>query len=816
MNYTFSQLSVKKIVLAVLLAAFFLACVEKDKPEPVPEPVPQVLTAMFDKTEYFPFDFVEIQLSERAAREEYSGTLGDNPVTAVRMTDSTLVMMTPDLPAGEYLLTIPVSDKPNERNIQSRLRIKPLPTVENPDAVIEEITATFADMLAVAEQENNPNVEVLKALEVAFDELISQLSDAERQQFASLWQAQFDEMFNFVQLRATVEERKREVNELIYDIRSNIADVNKCIKWFAIWTSVAVYPDPFTRTMGLTFAGCTLIKGIYHFVQLFTLESRLKSYAFIVGNKIVLKSAGEYDYIISNGESLIFSPEIDIRSITAEDRGSSSTAIDVISVLDSFLDVWNEIQASISKLPDFLKTAVPGLGGRPQSVSAIQSPFTTETVTLDDWSLEIVSGNVTAQKVDANSYVFTTTATESVEFEFKIIAEDIESQVFTALLEVDMPPEITTTTLPEGKVGEPYNFILAATGSQPISWVTIDGITPVGITFYTETGVISGIPEEAGTFKFFMRARNEFGEDVKELTMIINEKDEEDNPFVDTWNKDASAPAVTFVFGQSSWISYVGGSPYNSGTYSFTGNTAVLTVTNNGNGSASTGSTGSATIMNGKMSISGFSDATMNGQYSKSTVSDLETSAFDGRITAVVQNGNAYNSVISRVKALYYTDSGEEHVVASGTYANGGFTMTLPSTPNAGYLSTIGSLFGGAGNMIISDRNANIMSIDLFEGFNADDYVVCDFSYESAMAGNTTTYTTFMYADRDVSFTGSFNDREGAEIWYYNCSVSLKRGWNIMYRTMTWNGNNVDVNLTTKAVSGVRWTIADEIEVIDY
>ena len=128
MSLDLSQLTVKKVVMAALLGAFFLACVEKDKPEPepVPEPVPQVLTAKFDQTEYFPFDAIAITLSEKATGQEYNGTLGDTPVTAVRMNDTTLVVMAPDLPAGDYTLTIPISEKPNEKKLEGRLRIKPL------------------------------------------------------------------------------------------------------------------------------------------------------------------------------------------------------------------------------------------------------------------------------------------------------------------------------------------------------------------------------------------------------------------------------------------------------------------------------------------------------------------------------------------------------------------------------------------------------------------------------------------------------------------------------------------------------------------
>ena len=44
----------KKTLMAVFLALFVFACVESDTPEP------RLITATFDKTEYYPFDAVVI------------------------------------------------------------------------------------------------------------------------------------------------------------------------------------------------------------------------------------------------------------------------------------------------------------------------------------------------------------------------------------------------------------------------------------------------------------------------------------------------------------------------------------------------------------------------------------------------------------------------------------------------------------------------------------------------------------------------------------------------------------------------------------
>ena len=88
-------------------------------------------------------------------------------------------------------------------------------------------------------------------------------------------------------------------------------------------------------------------------------------------------------------------------------------------------------------------------------------------------------------------------------------------------LVIQMPPEITTTTLPNGIADTAYNQALATTGTQPITWSVISGSLPAGLTLST-AGVISGTPRAVGTFNFTVQAVNSVGNDTKPLSIVIN------------------------------------------------------------------------------------------------------------------------------------------------------------------------------------------------------------------------------------------------------------------------------------------------------
>jgi hypothetical protein len=59
-------------------------------------------------------------------------------------------------------------------------------------------------------------------------------------------------------------------------------------------------------------------------------------------------------------------------------------------------------------------------------------------------------------------------------------------------------PAITTTALPNTFNGQPYNEqLLAQGGTQPFAWTITVGALPNGLSLDTQTGVISGIANDA-------------------------------------------------------------------------------------------------------------------------------------------------------------------------------------------------------------------------------------------------------------------------------------------------------------------------------
>jgi len=195
---------------------------------------------------------------------------------------------------------------------------------------------------------------------------------------------------------------------------------------------------------------------------------------------------------------------------------------------------------------------------------------------------------------------------------------------------------------------------------------------------------------------------------------------------------------------------------------------------------------------------------------------DLVSSPFDGTITATLEKGEGYdyfNPKVNKVSAVIWGEDYEEVELATGTYANGGFTITLPATPNAKFLNSL-EMEDAPDGIIVSDKNAKVLmlneeSIIAYISVDYENELVC-----GKVDKNFITTVCFVYADRDFTITGSYKEVEKGYTYEEHDNVSLKKGWNRMYTTATETETSEKIEVTTKPVSGVKWYFEDDFHAL--
>jgi fibronectin type 3 domain-containing protein len=103
------------------------------------------------------------------------------------------------------------------------------------------------------------------------------------------------------------------------------------------------------------------------------------------------------------------------------------------------------------------------------------------------------TGTISGTPTTAGTYGFTVTVTDSNNVS--------DGQILSIL--INPVPVITTTTLPDGIVGNSYSATLTATGgTSPLTWQIISGSLPAGLSLNSATGVISGTPMTSDIYNF--------------------------------------------------------------------------------------------------------------------------------------------------------------------------------------------------------------------------------------------------------------------------------------------------------------------------
>lgn len=229
-------------------------------------------------------------------------------------------------------------------------------------------------------------------------------------------------------------------------------------------------------------------------------------------------------------------------SMILQDTGTSRASIESRTVVScSTCGVTGEFTLSSSTNWSVAAAAFVAAGTAPLTIATQagtlrpgtqNTPYITQTLaatggaTPYTWS--VVAGSLPPGLIlDASSGSITGTPTATGTFNFTAQVTDANSQTATQNFSITIfpPVVITTTSFPDGTVGQFYSASIQTTGGfQPLSYFISSGSLPPGLTkFHSENNTISGTPTTAGTYNFTVQATDRSGStDTKALSITIN------------------------------------------------------------------------------------------------------------------------------------------------------------------------------------------------------------------------------------------------------------------------------------------------------
>ena len=206
----------------------------------------------------------------------------------------------------------------------------------------------------------------------------------------------------------------------------------------------------------------------------------------------------------------------------------------------------SESKPIASKIPDVKEKSPDKL----QSPAAKIIPVKSNDIPKKTSPLHILSSSI-KQAFTGEEYTFTLVASEKAAWSCDILPEglslDAESGIISGIPDDDFRgkinvtamnengkttrplqfrviarrPRITTSMLPEGFVSNDYRAELHAEGGKVITW-SLSGKIPDGLTF-SDSGVIHGVPEKAGTFTLNASAENSGGKSSRRFSLKVSE-----------------------------------------------------------------------------------------------------------------------------------------------------------------------------------------------------------------------------------------------------------------------------------------------------
>lgn len=158
-------------------------------------------------------------------------------------------------------------------------------------------------------------------------------------------------------------------------------------------------------------------------------------------------------------------------------------------------------------------TLLSGSGGTPPYTWSVTPALPA------DLSLNATTGAITGTPTAEGASSHTFTLRDST-----LPQQVIQKSLTLTINAAPSPLSITTTSLPDGIVGQPYSQLLeAAGGSGARTWTIAAGTLPQNLNLDPTTGVISGTPNAAGPSSFTVRVADTGGQEAtRDLSILIS------------------------------------------------------------------------------------------------------------------------------------------------------------------------------------------------------------------------------------------------------------------------------------------------------
>jgi Putative Ig domain len=242
---------------------------------------------------------------------------------------------------------------------------------------------------------------------------------------------------------------------------------------------------------------------------LHVLETALPNANQNVAYRATLTPAGgippyRWSFDIANPQGLSINPNTGIITGTPPNAGEFGIPV---TLRDSTTTVFSaSLPLTVFPAVSITKTSLPnGSPGVPYSanLSAIGGAL--------PYSWSVSSGNLPpGLSLNASTGQISGVPTAQGSFQFTIQVIDFGGNVATKVLTIGIGAgqtlTITTTSLPNATLNQPYSqTVMASGGVAPYTWSVLSGSLPAGLQVNTATGVISGTPTSVGTAGFDLK-----------------------------------------------------------------------------------------------------------------------------------------------------------------------------------------------------------------------------------------------------------------------------------------------------------------------